>query len=309
MSSPKKYAILAKIETTQFTDSTPTGAANSILCKNLKVTPLRVESEDRNLMRPYFGISEKLPVMVEGVIEFDVEIAGAGAAGTAPKYGPLLRACSFSETISAGVDVQYSPLSGSFEFVTIYAYRDGVLYKFLGAHGSVSVNFAAKKLPEYHFRFVGKYTAVTDAAIPGTTDYSAFQQPKASIPTWTGAFTLGAYAAKAASLSIDMNNDISHAVWMNSETLSPVGRAPGGKMEVEAVTIATKDYFTLVQNATLSALVLTHGTVAGNIVQIDAPKVQLVDLNEGEFSGALTYAFGITLNPNSGNDEIKITVK
>lgn len=306
MASPRKFLLLAKIETTQFTDSVPTAAANSMLVKNLKVTPLRVESEDRALIRPYFGNSEQLPVMEEAVFEFDVEMAGAGTtAATVAKYGPLLRACSFAETIAS--DVQYNPVSAAFEYVTIYCYRDGVLYKGLGCHGSVSIDMAAKKIPHYKFRFIGKYTAVTDAAIPGSSDFSAFQTPRASIPTWTGTLTVGGYAAKCAAFTVDMSNDISHAVWMNNETLAPVDRKPKGTIIVEAVTVATKNYFTDIQNAALSVFTLTHGTAVANKVKLDAPKMQLVDIEETEYMGALAYKFNLTFNPNTGNDEFKIT--
>ena len=69
MASPKKYLVLAKVETTQFTDATPTAALNAILAKDLKVTPLKVQSEARNLMRPYFGNSEQIPVVEEAAVE------------------------------------------------------------------------------------------------------------------------------------------------------------------------------------------------------------------------------------------------
>lgn len=306
MASPRKYLVLAKIETTQFTDATPVAATNSILAKNLKCTPLKVESEDRNLMRSYFGNSEQLPVSEEAMIEFDVEMAGAGTAGGIPKWDPLMRACGFAATNQASTSETYTPVSSAFEYATIYGYRDGVLFKLLGAHGSVSIDMAAKRIPHFKFRFIGKYSAVTDAAIPGSADFSGFQQPKASIPAWTGTLTYGGYAAKMSAFSLDMAVDVSHAIWMNNETLAPIDRKPKGSMTVEAVTIATKDYFADVRNATLSAFSLTHGTVAGNKVSIDAPKMQLVDVAEAEYSGALAYTFNATFNPNAGNDEVII---
>jgi hypothetical protein len=183
-----------------------------------------------------------------------------------------------------------------------------VLYKLTGAVGSVSMDLAAKKLPHYHFRFIGKYVAVSDAAIPSGSDFTGFQQPKASIPANTGTLTIDGYAAKVAAFSADMANQISHALWMNNETLAITDRRPTGSITVEAVTVATKDYFTLVRNSTLAAFTVTHGTVAGNKVTIAAPKVQLADIGETEFEGALAYQMGLTLNPNAGNDELTITV-
>ena len=62
---------------------------------------------------------------------------------------------------------------------------------------------------------------------------------------------------------------------MNSARVPRTDRQTVGSVVIEAPAIGTKDFFTLVDNETLVALQLVHGTVAGNIVQIDAPKVQL----------------------------------
>ena len=308
MASPRKFLVLAKTEVTQFTDPVPTPAANSILVKNLRVTPLRVESEDRNLIRPYFGNSEMLPVMEEAMIEFDVEIAGSTALGVAPKWGVLVKACGFSETVVASTSVTYAPVSAAFEFLTLYIYRDGLIYEMAGCHGSMSLDMAAKRIPHFHFRFIGKYVAVIDGAIASGSDFTAFQTPKASIPTWMGTTTVNAIAAKVAAFSLDMQTAVSHAIWMNAETLQPTDRRPRGSITVEQVTIATQNFFTLVQNATLVPIVITQGTVATNRVQINTPKAQFVDIAETEFEGTSAFQCGLTFNPNVGNDEVSIVV-
>lgn len=305
--SPRRYVVLAKIETTQFTDATPDAATDAMLVKNVNITPLRVETEDRNLDRAYFGNSEKIAVLTEGVLEFDVEMAGSGAAGTAPGWGVLLRACAFAETITASTSAAYNPISDSFESATIYCYRDGVLYKFLGAQGNVAINMAAKTIPHFHFRFVGQYSAVTDASLPASPDYSIFQQPKGSIPANTGTLTWNSYAAKVSAFSTDMQNQVSHAVWMNQETLAVTDRKPQGSITVEAVLVATHNYFSELLNGTLGAYTITHGTTAGNKVKVDQPKMQLADMRETTFENTLAYQFTTTANPNAGNDEVVIT--
>ena len=93
----RKRVILAKVETTYGVDPTPTGAANAILVRNLNVTPQDADFSDRNLVRPYIGRSEQLPAAIRAMLDFEVEMAGSGTAGVAPGYGPLLRACGFSE--------------------------------------------------------------------------------------------------------------------------------------------------------------------------------------------------------------------
>jgi hypothetical protein len=310
MASPKKYLILAKRETTQFTDAAPTPAANSILVRNLKATPLKIESESRELVRGYFGNSEMIPVSEEALIEFEVELAGAGAAGTAPGWGPLIEAAYFGDPeITAATSAVYKPVSDPNTFLTIYCYRDGNLYKFLGCVGGVTLEMSAKKIPVYKFSFVGKYDPVTAVNIPTGTDFTAFQRPVASLPAWTGALTIGGYAAKCSAFSMDMANEISHAIWMNNESLSITDRKPKGSITVEAVNVGTHDYFSDVHNSSQVALVIEHGKTAGNIVRIEAPKMQLVDVQETDFSGSLALQFNVTFSPNTGNDEVVITVK
>lgn len=306
MATHRKYLVLAKEEITQFTDPVPTAALNSILVKNVKFTPLKVESEDRGLVRDYFGNSEQIPVSEEAMIEFDVELQGSGTAATAPKWGVLLKGCGFSETVAT--DVQYSPVSAGFKFLTFYGYRDtGDAYKMTGCHGSVAIEMAAKKIPHLKFRFIGKYVPVAVGAFPGGSDFSGFKQPLASLPANTGTLTINGYAAKVSAFSMDMQTEVTHAVWMNNETIAPTDRKPKGALTVEAVSVGTNDYFAAVRAATLGAFTLTHGTAAGYKVKLDAPKMQLVDIAETEYMGALAFQFNTTFNPNAGNDEFKIT--
>lgn len=97
----RKRVILAKIETTYGVDSTPTGAANAILVRNLNFTPQESDFASRDVVRPYLGRSEQLPAAIRGMVEMEVEMAGVSSAGTAPGYGPLLRACGLLETVLA----------------------------------------------------------------------------------------------------------------------------------------------------------------------------------------------------------------
>ena len=100
----RKRVILAKIETTYGVDPTPTGAANAILVRNLNVTPQEADFTDRDLVRPFLGRSEQLPAAIRAMLDFEVEVAGAGTAGVAPGYGPLLRGCGFAESVLAAAE-------------------------------------------------------------------------------------------------------------------------------------------------------------------------------------------------------------
>src|ERR1051326_122456 len=95
----RKKTVLAKIESVYNTDPTP-AAANAILVKNLTVTPFNAEKVSRDLYKSYLGASAQIIVEQAVTLEFEVELVAAGTRGTAPGWGPLLRACGMAETIN-----------------------------------------------------------------------------------------------------------------------------------------------------------------------------------------------------------------
>ncbi len=95
----RKRSILAKTESGYGSDASP-AAANAILIKNLNVTPFDAELVSRDLYRPYLGNSAQIVVEKRVKLTFEVELAGSGARGVAPGWGPLLRSCAFAETIN-----------------------------------------------------------------------------------------------------------------------------------------------------------------------------------------------------------------
>jgi len=306
----RKRVILAKIETTYGTDPVPTGAANAILVRNLNVSPQDADFVDRDLVRPYLGRSEQLPAAIRATVDFEVEIAGAGAAGTVPGYGPLLRACGLSETITASTKVDYAPISASFESVTIYLNNDGVLHKLTGARGTVSIQMKVKDIPVFKFQFTGLYNAVSDVALPAPT-YSAFQTPLTVTNVNTTPFTLHGYSAVLSDFQLDLTNSIVHRTLVGgSEAVLITDREPQGSMTIEATTVTAKDWWSLAKAATLGALDITHGITGGNKVQITSSRVQLTKPQYQDMDGVSMLQFGTNYIPSSaGNDELLISVK
>lgn len=306
----RKRVILAKIETTYGTDPTPTGAANAILVRNLSITPQDADLVDRNLVRPYIGRSEQLPAAFRAQVEFEVEMAGSGTAGTAPGYDPLLRACGLSATTSAGVSVTYAPISASFESVTIYMNNDGVQHKITGARGTVSVQMKVKDIPVFKFTFLGLYNTVTDTALPSPT-YTAFQTPLTVTNLNTTPFTLHSYSAILSDLQIDLSNTLVHRTLVGgTESVLITDREPQGNVTVEATTVAAKDWWALAKAATLGGLDITHGVTAGNKVQITSSRVQLTKPTYQDMDGVSMLQMGTNFVPSTaGNDEISVVIK
>ena len=305
----RKRTILAKTEVTYGTDPTPTGVANAILVRNLNITPLNAELVSRDLVRPYLGASEQLLASSYVTVDFEVEMAGSGTAGTAPAYGPLLLACGMASTVSAAVSVTYAPVSASFGSATIYYNVDGVLHKVTGARGNVEMNIEVGQIPVFKFTFTGLYNAPTDAALP-TVTYTAFQTPQAANSDNTSAFSLYSYSGALQSVNVNLNNAITYRTLIGAEDVLMTDRQVSGTAVFEAPTIAQKDYWSLALGSTLGTLDITHGTTVGNKVQISSTRAKITNPTYQDQNGIHMLQAPFNLVPSTaGNDEISIVVK
>jgi hypothetical protein len=305
----RRQALLAKIETTYGTDSVPTGLADAIIARNVQPTPIEVTREARELLRPFLGNSSDVIGARFSRLRFDVEVAGSGVAGTAPKYGPLLRACGMAQVVNAGVSVVYTPISTLSESVTLYLNRDGVLHRFLGARGSVSLRAQYRSAPLFSFDFTGFFVPVADAALP-TATYTLQATPLAFNRENTPTFALhGVSSAVIRSFSFDLANQVVYRNIINSEVVRIVDRKPTASFEIGAELMAVKNWFSAISAAELGSMNMVHGTVAGNTVQIGAPAVQINGITEGDMEGDIMYTAAAVLQPSAGNDEISITVR
>jgi hypothetical protein len=310
----RRTVILAKIESTYGTDPTPTGSANAIQVSNLQISPLSANKVSRDLIRPYLGNSQELVTDKHIMIDFDVEMAGSGALGVAPAYGPLLRACAMSETITASTKVEYDPVSSGFESLTFYintgndAGSSGIFHKITGSRGTVTLDVSNKQIPKFKFKFLGKYNAVTDATVP-TPVYTAWQIPQVANNIYTTAFSLFSYAGILESLNIDIGNQVDFRSLIGSEVVQMTDRKTTGTVIIQEPTVATKDFYSLVDSNTNGVITITHGTTTGNKVKIDLPNCDLTGVTHSENLGIRMLNLPFNAVPtNAGNDEFKITI-
>ncbi|MCV0424668.1 MAG: hypothetical protein K5905_04285 [Roseibium sp.] len=303
----RKLAILAKIEVTEGTDSVPTGAANAIQANDVSITPIAGNEENRDLILPYLGHQGVILTGNYVQLEFSVEVAGAGAAGDVPDYGVLLRACAMSETIDAGVDVVYEPVSDGEESASVYFNQDGVRHVALGTRGNMRVEFVPEKIPRFRFTMMGQLGTISDQALP-TIDLSGFQTPL-PVSDANTTFSLHGSERVTESFSLDLGQQIDPSFKIGAERMQLSDRQMTGTAVVEAEALSVVDWFAISQARTTGTCQLIQGTTAGNIVQLDAPGVEVGRPSQGQTRGVVNYSLPLIFKPSAGNDELTITVK
>lgn len=312
----RNAAILAKVESTYGTDSGPTGAANAMLVSNMSISHA-YDNVDRELIRPYFGGSEQLAGHRRVEIGFDVELAGSGAAGTAPAWGVLLKGCAMAETVTAGARVEYLPVTASQDSLTLYYHVDGVLHKALGCRGTVDMKMEAGGRPLLSVKFTGLDGGSTAAANP-TPTLTAWKAPVVITDPNAGDILLGcAYNTGALSggtafpsrgLSLTLGNDVKHTALLGGESVNVTGRQATGKVALELTAAQEATARADVAANTLTSLGFQFGTTAGYKVLVHAPAVQRINPAYEDVDGVALVAFDLRLLPSaaSGNDELRI---
>lgn len=301
-----RRSLLYKIESSYGTDPTPTGSANYLRVRELAIEPIVSDEVERPYITPYFG---NYPIEITNKrvnLTFSVELSGSGTAGTAPKYGDLIKACSFTETSTSSA-VTYAPNSTATSSVTFYVNYGGVLHKVKGARGSFEIACEVGEIPLLNFSFVGLFTAPSDAALPTVTE-SNQAIPLAFTSGNTSAFQLFSYAGALQSWTLDMANEVTYRNLIGgTESVQITDRKPAGTATVEAVALGTHNFFTDSTSAATGNNTFLHGTTAGNKVTISAPQTDLgaATYEEADMITMLSLPFRATPTA-AGNNEVSI---
>jgi hypothetical protein len=304
-----KKVILQKIETTEGTDAAPVVGTDAILTRNYRPTVLDTDRKERNIETQYFGAKPAIMSGFRRGADFEIEIAGSGStATTVPAWMKVNRIAGFDAGVAGGSNVVQTPISSSIPSATHWAFIDNLQLQAVGCRASMGIRFADDEIPFFTYTVRGRApTALAAEVTPGAPTVSAFANPVIA-STENTTFLLDTYALPLRSLELDSNNDLvfrsligpqDRMIWRN--------RSWGGRILGELPDLSSKDYFAKVRPGTTMALSLIHGTTAGNIVSIAAPKVQIVGVDTPEEDGQVMLSLDVILLPNAGNDEIAFT--
>lgn len=307
MLKAKRCVGQGKAEGTYSVDPTLTAADNSIIMRNVRLRTMQQALDERRISRPWFGGAGKAIAKTARMLSFDCELAGSGVAGTAPGWGPFMKACGASETIVPATSVTYAPVSTGESSVYIKWFMDGKMFALPGSRGSCSLRLQAGKIPLLSFNFIGLYLIPADVAIPAPTFVSATPLAVNKVNTPTTA--LHGTAVKLSSLELDLGKQVLHNNKPQIEEVHILDHQAGGRISFEEELVAVKDWYTIVRAGTTGALSVIHGTAAGNIATLSAARLQLEGVDQAEEEMVSIENMPFNLQPGaSGNDDWSIAL-
>jgi hypothetical protein len=294
--------ILQESEATYGKSSNPTNT-DALLVSNLTVEPLQLEREDRELVRGMLGNSPQIVTRQSVRMQFDVELVGSGTAGTAPRYGPCLKACGRSETIVASTSVTYARVNSNYSSVTIDAHLDGQRHRMTGGRGTASFSMSAEGIAKITFDLLGIYSTPTVETFP-TPTYTLQALPRAVNSDNTPTVSVHGFAACMSEFSLEDGNEIvfQQLAGCTKQVLLP-NRKPSGSIIIQMPLASAKDYYTIAANQTTGAITWTHGTTPGNIISWNAPACAFGSPSHSVNDGIYYLTLPFEPQPSTGNDE------
>ena len=305
----QRRVLLAKIEATYGVDPTPTAATNSILTIDSKIKETFTAIE-RNVQISSLTKRQSLRGQTFAEVTFKSELVGSGTAGTAPRIGTLLKACAFSETISAGSSVVYTPNSSPISSCTMYLYIDGRQHIISGAVGTPKLTMEAGKQAVIEFNFKGTWNTPSDSSNPTPTFETTVDAPPI---VKSAAFTINSISSLIiAKAELDMANTLAIRPSINAATAIQgffiTERKPMLSIDPEAVSIATYDWRTDVLT-TPRAVSMVIGATAGNIITLNIPKFNVQDIEYADREKLVVENIKGQLAANSATGDDELTIK
>lgn len=270
--------VLAKTEDTYGTDAAPDAALNAILTKNLEINPIEGEELNRELDKGTFGNDSGTLLGQHAVVSFEIEMAGAGTAGDLPAYDPVLRAAGHAQSEddeTTPTEIYYDPIDDDVPSLTLYFHGDKTLHKCVGSRGSLTMTLSKRAYGYMRFEFMCLIEDIAAGTMPDA-DTSAFTKP---IPfrESTVDFSLFGDVRPIHSLTINGGQEVSFYETSENETLEQEDRSSTWEATIEHPDLSVWDIYADIRNDVIGTLELVLGTTGGNIFQVNAGEVQMLN--------------------------------
>ncbi|HEY3697669.1 hypothetical protein [Phenylobacterium sp.] len=296
-----RQLLWAKTEVTYGVDPVAV-AANTVLAEDItyKLTGQRVKP---NPAKPGVG---PVPSWTYGEyveVSFSIPLIGNAAVGSAPKFGPILLACGWAETLVAVTSASYALVANpkASPSLTLVWRDDRRSHKVVGFRGRLGLKLSAGQRPMITVTGKGLHTDVTTGAALAHAD-AVFTDWQDARPVAQGAtaFTFAAVASLGLrEFSFDQSDNVKFFDLPGQESVELLGeRAFTGKVKLTTPLPSALNFETLWKSGAQQTWSFTHDTVAGRIATVSG-RGQVVDPGYGRDNEQDVTDFSLELNPSS----------
>jgi hypothetical protein len=306
--------LLAKKEVTYGVDPVAT-TANTILAEE-PTFALQGETVTPDPAKPGVGPVASKSYGRRVNYGFKVPLVGSGIAGTAPLWGPLMKACGWTETVVAATSVTYALMSNPklADSMTL-TWRDGNRRKHVikGWRGRVGLDLTAGKRPMLVFNGIGLHTVVATAGAELAQADADFTGWLDALPVASGttAMTLGGVSNLGIrALNFDQSDNVKFVDLPGLNSVRLLGpRKFTGKVQITNPLPSVLNLEQLWVDGTVQTYSMVHDVTAGRIAAVNG-RFQLFDPSYDRQDGDDVASANTLLVPStlSTDDDLSIVL-
>jgi len=309
----QKRTLGFKLESTPYTAETLAATDYDFSAYDIEYSPA-IESYARKLARGDFSLDTSVSGRRSIEASWSVDFHGGAAAGTAPQYFQMLRACAMEQSASAtgvwlktAADQDRVPAT-----IEIVERQEGLTPKTLvikahGCMGNPRLSFDQVGNPiKIEFSFKGVLTSVTTRLAAAMITPTAFDS-KLPPAVLAATITLFGNTQGVGRFVLDLGNEVEiftdASKAQGYEGARVVGRNPSIELDPDMLVSTDEDLFTQQTSNNTGQLSIT----VGENLYISAPAAQYVQTyTPGEREGHVTNEIRCELKRSSGDDEVEI---
>lgn len=242
----RRRALLVKAETTEGTDSVPTGSSNAILFMDGS-SGTEFDTVERPIDRAVFGhdpfsVGNKR-AFIEGMFELYPPATPGAVSTSSADCEPLLLPSGFAVVKDLPTKTtRYNPVSTGIPSATAYWYHSGTLIRALGARGNLTqLSMEVGNRFMARARLLGNYGTLESASLPSVTLPSTVPpvirhtNATAHIESPAGGTPLLVWAK---ALSVDLGNDLASKEYTSVKFNQISDRRPTWTMRIARTDLA-----------------------------------------------------------------------
>lgn len=205
--------------------------------------------------------------------------------------------------------VYYTLVSDAFSSLSCYAHHSKRKHRLLMMRGNAVIAQDSKVVPVAKLTMQALDGGITHESAAPSVELVAWKEPVVVNAANTSLTTIHGHDNPTYAFSFDAGATVKYVNNAGDERISITDRDGKGSVTIQDPLLSDVDYFSIAKAVTLGGLNIIHGTVPGNIIEIQSTQAQLKNPKTVDKDGDSALQMDIGFVPSSsGNDEIKILV-
>ena len=296
-------ALLGAVESVKGTDEVPTGT-DAIRVNSFNIATDMAVLDNTVVKKTAGNLAHDMGKKMM-TLEVEFKLRFSGALGTAPELSPIFQCCALTETLDAGVDVEFAPstIPAAAKTASFYAFKDGLRYNFIGSVGNLTLSATIGEYVTGTATISAPYLEPTVVAVPACT----FSDVGSPIVFETADIFNDGAVIKVGAFEFDCGNNIEEHYVTGDHSFEVSDRAPTITFSKDSVNTAA-ELAELATGTDVTFSAILDGGVANKLTFTTPATARRTTVGDAERGTRDTKDLAYNLYESAGDDQFLMNI-